>query len=140
MNRLFCILAPLLLLASPALSQTSNAARWLVQEREADACDQSVGKMAQAGIIERDLTGDGREDLLLSDEHLRCGPRNLRPGTCGMQVCRFTIFVRQGDLLVESYQGLGGGVSADRGTPPVISFYNHGGSRGSVRWNGAAFR
>jgi|TARA_B110000908_G_scaffold167845_1_gene221531 hypothetical protein len=51
------------------------------------------------GAIERDLTGDGRKDLVLAHGGVTCKGSNNISRRCGMQVCRVKLFVRQGQLL-----------------------------------------
>jgi len=122
----------------PAPAQSSNAAQWLADREIAQACG-GPGTFDTGGIIERDLTGDGRDDLILSHEAIRCASGG-RSGFCGAQVCSVLIFVRDGDLMVEKTNMLGGGVSVSVDRSPVISGYGHGGGRWSIRWTGSAFR
>ena len=55
------------LLASPALAR-SKAADYLVREQIAEACEGGKGTIDAAAVIERDLTGDGQPDLIISHE------------------------------------------------------------------------
>ena len=128
------------LAAWPASAQDSNAARWLVSERLSAVCETGQGLFDVQGIIEEDLTGDGRADLILFDDYVTCAGRHFRPSTCDAGACEFTVYVREGRLLqpklsdrtVERLEVL-------RGEPPVIVYAQRDGVR-SVRWNGRIFR
>ena len=134
------LLAALVVAALPAVAQDSNAARWLVTERLAAVCEEGQGLFNAEGIIERDLTGDGRPDLILFDDFVTCAGRKFRASTCRAGECEFTVYVREGALLqpklsdrtVERLDVLAG-------EPPVIVYAQRDGVR-SVRWNGRAFR
>ena len=97
------------------------------------------GRFTSGTVIERDLTGNGRNDLILSHEGITCadGTRSIY---CGMQVCSVLLYVREGGLLVEKASILGGGVTVSNATPPVISGHGHGGGSWSLRWTGRRFR
>jgi len=53
------------------------------------ACDGGRGSIDPAGVIERDLDGDGRDDLIIAHEAISCtsGGQFGRSMFCGMQVC-----------------------------------------------------
>ncbi|MEL6587803.1 MAG: hypothetical protein AAFY65_13775 [Pseudomonadota bacterium] len=127
-------------LAAPAMAQQSNAARYLLGQEVANACNGAAGRISPGSLIERDLTGDGRDDLIIAHEGIRCsGGGSARSLECGMQVCTTKIWVRQGDLLVEKAFFLGGGIAVAGGNPPAITGYAHGGKTWSMRWNGRSF-
>lgn len=130
----------LLALAAPADAR-SKAAAYLVKEQIASACDGGRGSIDPAGIVERDLDGDGRDDLIIAHEWISCasGGQFGRSTFCGMQVCSVMIYLRRGSLLTLVHETLGGGVTVGAGDVPAISMNAHGGSRGSVKWNGRAF-
>ena len=138
-------LTTLLALAAAVLAQAqpawalSDAARQRVEEEIAAACDGGPGSFDPAGLVERDLDGDGREDLILSHEHIDCQGQPSRSIFCGMQVCSLHFYVRRGDLLRPAGEVLGSlGPITD--TPmPVITTYGHGGGQALWRWNGQAF-
>ena len=130
------ILVPLL--ATSDVLARSKAAQWLVKEQIAGACDGRRGTIDPSGVIERDLNGDGEDDLIISHEAISCG--GAMSSFCGMQVCSVYFYVRRGDLLVEVHEMLGGGVEVGSGRVPKISMYAHGGRRGSVSWNGRTFQ
>lgn len=137
--RVLMLIAVLALLAAPAAAG-SRAAGYLIAEQIAEACEGQPGEIDPEAAIERDLTGDGKADLIISHEGITCsgGARSLM---CGMQVCSVMIYVREGSLLKLAVGDLlGGGVTVDGGNIPTISMHGHGGARGSIRWNGSAFR
>ena len=125
--------------ASPA-DALSNAARYLINQQIAEACEGRGGSIDPAAVIERDLTGDGRADLIISHERIQCadGGRSLY---CGMQVCSVMIYVRRGALLeVAADDKLGMGVSVEEGVPPTIRMFGQGGRPTALRWDGRAFQ
>lgn len=128
--------------ASPlsAVAQSSNAARYLMNEELATACEGRGGPARiDGGLVERDFDGDGRIDLLIAHDGIACGSTG-RSGFCGAQVCTVKVWLRRGDLLRLESEFLGGGVNVDDGTPPTISGYGHGGGTWSMRWDGTGFR
>ncbi|WP_306132705.1 hypothetical protein [Roseivivax marinus] len=127
--------------AAPVAAQSSNAARYLLQQELSKACEFSGGggQISNGGLMERDFDGDGRDDLLIAHEAIRCGGSG-RSSFCGMQVCSVRIWLRRGDLLTLEKDMLGGGIEVSGGTPPTISGYGHGGGQWSMRWSGGAFR
>ena len=139
--RAFAVLLPLIAcLASPAAAR-SKAAEYLVREEIADACESGQGSIDSAAVIERDLTGDGKADLVIAHEGIACvGGTTVRSLYCGMQVCDVKIYVRRGPLLKLEAEILGGGVRVESGRIPAIHMYAHGGKQGSIRWNGNGFR
>ncbi|QUJ75853.1 hypothetical protein KDD17_13025 [Sulfitobacter albidus] len=128
------------ILAGPAQAQSaSKAARYLMAQEIKQGCA-GGGKFTAADAVERDLDGDGRKDLLLSHDQLRCRGEQPISKRCGMQVCTVKIFLRRGDLLQPVADFLGGGVTVGPTNVPVISGYAHGGDPWAIRWNGRAFR
>ncbi|QGN00183.1 hypothetical protein [Methylocystis parvus] len=125
------------ILASAA-SAGSKAADYLVAEEIAGACDGKKGQIDPDAVMERDLTGDGKADLIISHDGIKC-PGGARSGFCGMQVCTVNIYVRRGPLLKLSHERLGARVRVNTSPVPTITMYAHGGSQGSIRWNGSAF-
>ncbi|SEN35718.1 hypothetical protein [Palleronia pelagia] len=144
MKRILIAVMALAAMAQTVAAQTSNAARYLVRERITEACASGAGSFDPAGIIERDLTGDGRADLILFDHHLSCQGGIGRSQFCGAAACTYTIFVREGDLLQPKHQGLSvENVWVDPGTPPVISATGAAASGYAtlqLRWDGSGFR
>lgn len=117
----------------------SKAARYLMAQEIKTACP-SGGRFSSKGAIERDLTGDGRKDLVLAHGGVTCKGSNNISRRCGMQVCTVKLFVRQGQLLKLKSDFLGGGVTLGPTNVPVISGYAHGGAPWAIRWNGRNFR
>jgi len=139
MSRIRVLTAGFALLAAP-VAAGSKAADYLVREQIAEACAGQPGRIDPATVIERDLTGDGKADLIISHEGITCSGGG-RSQMCGMQVCSVMIYVREGALLKLAVgDRLGGGVTVGDGAIPAISMHGHGGARGSLRWNGSAFR
>jgi hypothetical protein len=124
--------------ANGGLAQESNASIWLLNQELSEACGRAGGHISPDALIERDLTGDGRDDLIISHEGISCnsGGRSIY---CGMQVCTVKIFVREGELLKLTMDFLAGGVHVGHGNLPKISGYAHGGSGWSRRWDGLQF-
>ena len=122
-----------------AAAARSKAANYLVAEQIAGACGGKKGQIDSASVIERDLTGDGKADLIISDEGIRCAD-GTRSSGCGMQVCSVNIYVRRGELLILTLERLGARVRVEGGPVPTIYMYAHGGSLGSIRWDGSGFR
>jgi hypothetical protein len=120
-------------------AQNSNAAKYLMAQEVALACE-GAGTFDPRGVIETDLNGDGRADLILSHEWITCTGTSTRSGYCGMQVCTVKIYVRESALLRKKVDFLGGGVTVGPTDVPVISGYAHGGDPWAIRWNGKTFR
>ncbi len=124
---------------SPVEART-EAAAWVVKEQIAEACDGGRGTIDPVGVIERDLDGDGKSDLILSHDAIFCSDGRFgRSIFCGAQVCSVIFYVRRGGLLKKVGEVLGGGVTIGQGRRPPISMYGHGGQSVSVKWNGKAF-
>ena len=118
-------------------AQSSNAAAYLMDQEVRAACN-GAGRIAPEAFIERDLTGDGRDDLIVAHEGITCS-NGRRSGYCGMQVCSVHIYVREGDLLRRKVEVLGGGLSVGKGAVPRISMHAHGGAQRQMQWNGRSF-
>jgi len=128
----------LALIAGPAAAY-SNAAEYLIAQEVAAGCNGGAGTIAPDGVIERDLTGDGRADLVLAHDGIACAGGG-RSNACGAQVCSVLIYVRRGALLELEEELLGTGVTVEGGGVPEIRFFGHGGGARSIRWDGQAFR
>lgn len=123
----------------PTAAAGSKAAQWLVKQEIAEGCGEGAkGRFAPGAVIERDLTGDGKKDLIISHEGLQC-VSDGRSGYCGMRTCLVLLYVREGDLLAKKDEILSIGVSVGVGNPPVINFVSDKGEKYPVRWNGLAF-
>jgi hypothetical protein len=133
--------ATILLAVAPVPAQgLSNAAQYLIAQEVAAACDGGQGSIAPAAVIERDLTGDGRPDLVIAHEGIACAGGG-RSAFCGMQVCSVLIYVRRGALLEPEVDDLlGQTVAVGDGSLPEIRWRGHGGAPHSMRWDGSAFR
>lgn len=118
----------------------SKSVDWLIREQIADACDGKPGKINPAAVIERDLTGDGKADLIISHDGISCNGGG-RSSACGMQVCAVKIYVRDGALLKLAVGDLlGTAVKVGDGAVPTIEWRIHGGGGRVMKWNGQAFR
>ncbi len=95
--------------------------------------------MKKGGAIVRDLTGDGKADLLIDHDRIACRGGG-RSGFCGMQVCSVYIYFNRNGRLTKSLDTLGGGVTIGKGKRPSISMYAHGGKSRRIRWDGKRFR
>jgi hypothetical protein len=137
--RLIIALFISLLCYIPSALAESKATAYLVKKEIANGCDGKKGTIEQSAIIERDLTGDGRKDLIISHEGLTCagGGRSLH---CGIRVCLFNIYIRRGKLLKLETEMLGMEVRVTTEKIPIIHWYAHDGSAQKFRWNGKRFR
>lgn len=137
MQRLAIPCLVLTLAAAPAAAG-SKAADWLVNQELAAACP-GGGTIDPAAVIERDLTGDGKADLIISHEGITCAGGG-RSSFCGVQVCALNFYVRRGKLLEPALEALGAGVRVGDGAIPVIHSFAHGGAPVTRRWDGETFR
>jgi hypothetical protein len=130
----------LVLAAGDSAHARSKAAEYLIREQIAEACEGQPGQIEPSAVIERDLTGDGKADLIISHEGITCsgGGRSLM---CGAQVCSVMVYVREGSLLkLRVGDRLGAGVRVRPGEVPTISMHGHGGREGGIRWDGRSFQ
>lgn len=133
--------AVLLSLVQAPAAAMSNAATYLIAEEIAAACEGSPGQIEPGAVIERDLTGDGRADLIISHEGISCsGAVSARSSFCGAQLCSVNIYIRRGTLLEPAAELLEAQVRVRDGAPPAIEMYGLGGTARTLQWNGQAFR
>lgn len=124
---------------APSAAARSKAADWLVQEQIAEGCGNNrPGRFAPSALIERDLTGDGKKDLIISHDGLTCGS-GARSSFCGMRTCTVILYVREGDLLRKSKDVLSIGVTVGAGNPPAIELIGNDFQERTMRWDGRAF-
>ena len=126
-----------MVLMAQSASAESKAARYLIREQIKAACP-AGGTFDKAGIIERDLTGDGKSDLILDHGAITCNDGN-RSGFCGIRACSVLFYVREGNLLKQKLEILSIGATVTGGNPPSIKLTGHNFQESSVRWNGATF-
>ena len=139
--RLIIVLFISFLCYIPSALAESKATAYLVKQEIARGCDGKKGTIEKSAIIERDLTGDGRKDLIISHEGLTCaGDERKRSGFCGIRVCSFNIYIRRGKLLKLQIEMLGMGLHVTKGRIPTIHWYAHDGSAQKFRWDGKRFR
>ncbi|WP_019904431.1 hypothetical protein [Methylobacterium sp. 77] len=119
---------------------TSAAARYLVSQQVAKLCPKG-GQFKPDGIMERDLTGDGKADLILNLAELSCrgDPKGLND-ECGAAHCPVLFFVRQGDLLVLKDEIASIGARIGPGRIPRITLVSFEYKEHTVRWDGSSFR
>jgi hypothetical protein len=131
-----------LVLATPLRAEVSKAAAWLITEETEAACGAEGGTFAEGSVIERDLTGDGKSDMILSHGGVSCAGDQVQSDYCGAMMCSVMIYVRKDDLLVlvAEFLSAGGDFAFGEGSPPAIRLINHDGSEGEVYWNGTTFR
>lgn len=124
--------------ASAAAASDSKAVEWLLDEEIAAGCNGGEGRFDSASVIERDLSGDGRADLIISHDGLRCGAGE-RSALCGIRSCLVLLYVREGRLLKKRKEVLSIGVSVGYGRRPPIELVSDRGGRYTLRWNGNGF-
>lgn len=118
----------------------SKAAAYLIREQISAACEMRDGSIDPASVIERDLNGDGKADLIIHHHGIECagGGRSI---FCGAQACSFLIYVRRGALLRPAGEFLGvETIKVEGGPIPTIHTVAHGGRPTALRWNGREFR
>ncbi|WP_035898767.1 peptidoglycan-binding protein [Labrenzia sp. DG1229] len=126
--------------AGPGSPKTiSRAAAYLRDEQIGVACDGRGGTFEPGGLIERDLTGDGKDDLLIDHRGISCNGSPRSSLECGMQVCSMRIYVREGQLLQLKEDFLGMQPSIGNEQVPVIRVLGHGGGQAAIRWTGYGF-
>lgn len=124
-------------LSQPAMA-FSKATDYLMKEHIKAAC-QGGGSFASAGLIERDITGDGKPDLILDHGGITCNDGN-RSGQCGIRTCSVYFYVREGNLLKEKLEILSIGVTVAGGNPPRIKLVGHDFEESSVVWQNGQFQ
>jgi hypothetical protein len=140
-NTVAALLAAVLIstLAAAGAKAQSGSAKSIIQAQIREACGASGGRMQKGGAITRDLTGDGKADLLIDHDRIACRGGG-RSGFCGMQICSVYIYVNRNGRLTKSLDTLGGGVTIGKGKRPSISMHAHGGKSRRIRWDGKRFR
>ena len=115
-------------LSAPALAQ-SKAAKYLIDQEVSKACE-GPGTIRPESAIERDITGDGRDDLII----------NHRGIWCGSSLCDVLIYVRKGSLLHLELETMSGSLRLSDENPPDIYLSSHGGDEVPIKWDGNKFR
>ncbi|HET8726404.1 MAG TPA: hypothetical protein VFO41_02745 [Alphaproteobacteria bacterium] len=101
------------LLTSPAQAR-SKAADYLIRDQIAGACETGKGKIEENAVIERDLTGDGLADLIISHDGITCSDGG-RSNACGAQVCSFVIYGKHPRSHADFKRRASSGLSYDGG-------------------------
>jgi len=117
----------------------SKAANWLIQQQKEAACDGAPASVMPDAIYEGDITGDGRDDLIIFHAGIRCGDQG-QSLFCGASNCSLLLYVRRGDLLVleDELLALDFAVKSASGrtTIEVVS----GAGTDTLEWDGSQFR
>ncbi len=129
----------LLSLFCTSAQSMSKAANYLLNEQIGAACNGRPGTIDPSAFIERDLTGDGRNDLIIAHTGIRCTGSPSRSLECGVRLCSVKIYVREGPLLRLKDHYLGGEVQVGGGRIPVITGFSPGSGSANFQWNGRNF-
>ncbi|MGX1101389.1 hypothetical protein [Amorphus sp. MBR-141] len=117
----------------------SKAAEWLIQQQTEKACDGAPASIMPAAIYEGDLTGDGRDDLIIHHAGIQCGDQGLSL-FCGASNCSLLIYVRRGDLLVLEDELLALDFTVKDTSGPVTINVVSGAGTDTLTWDGSGFR
>lgn len=143
MPRLCLVLAALAAAVAPLPALAlSKAAEYLIAQEVGLACGGGPGSYLPGSVVEQDLTGDGRPDLVIGHEGIACqdGPTG-RSAECGMRLCTIRVWVRRGTLLELAVDDLqGAALSVGSGPMPAIGWETNEGVPVSIRWDGTGFR
>ena len=116
----------------------SKAAEWLIQQQQEKACDGAQASVMPTAIYEGDLTGDGRDDLIIHHAGIRCGDQ--RPSLfCGASNCSLLIYVRRGDLLVLEDELLALDFTVKGTSGPATTDVVSAAGTDTLTWDGAGF-
>ena len=140
--RLFAALLAMALCAIAGNAEArSKAAAYLIGQELAKACDGlgGGGRIDDEAVIERDLTGNGKADLIIDHGGIQCSGEQ-RSGYCGIRACSVLIYVRKGRLLKLAEEILSIGVTVGKGRRPGIELVGHSFQSTTIRWNGRKFR
>lgn len=116
----------------------SDQATAIIDTQIAEACFGNAGTISEDAGIERDLTGDGKDDLIVYHRGIWC-KEGGQSGFCGAQLCSILIYVREGSGLVLKLDTMTGTLELSDGDVPSIGLAAHGGEMFTIRWNGAEF-
>lgn len=110
----------------------------IIESTIAESCP-GGGQLSADHAFVVDLTMDGDEDFIIDTTGITCsgGRRSLM---CGAQVCSTYIHVFEGEYYIQNIEMLNTVTNITLGNPPRIHLYGHGGTRGSIAWNGNSFR
>ncbi|WP_346915729.1 peptidoglycan-binding domain-containing protein [uncultured Roseibium sp.] len=117
----------------------SNAAAYLRDQQISLACQGRGGTISPDGLIQRDLTGDGNDDLIIDHSGISCNGPKASSLECGTQACSVNLYVREGRLLKLKAQFLGRNVIVGEGDIPAIHARGRENSDGAVYWTGNNF-
>jgi len=132
------VILGLMIVASPAAAKNLSA-KTILKKEIREACGKAGGRLGRGAVIRKDLTGDGRRDLIVSHENIACRG-GQRSGHCGAQVCSVNFYVRRAGGYRLNTEKLGIRVTVGKGKRPRIWMNAHGGQRYNVRWDGRRFR
>jgi hypothetical protein len=123
--------------ATFAAEARSKAAQYVIAEQVAVACE-GPGTIDADAAIERDLTGDGQNDLIIDFRGISC--QNNQNMSYGVQLCTVVVYVREGRLLKQKFETMSAEYVLVSGNPPSLRLYKHGGKPFRVRWDGQNFK
>jgi hypothetical protein len=123
-----------------AASARSKAAEYLLREQIARACGGKTGSIDPGSVIERDLTGDGRADLIIHHKGITC-KRGGRSALCNAQGCSTNLYVRRGNLLhpvgeLDAVEK----IRIDDGGTSIVHLALRDGKSSILQWDGREFR
>jgi len=127
MRMIGSVLVGLTIFASPTAAKNLPA-KTIVKTEIMEACGKAGGRLARGAVIRKDVTGDGRRDLIISHERIICRG-GQRSGHCGAQVCSVNFYVRRARGYRLNTGKLGIRVSVGKGKRPRIWMNAHGGHR-----------
>jgi hypothetical protein len=120
-----------------AAEARSKAAQYIIAEQIAAVCE-GPGAVDADAVIERDLTGDGKDDLIIYSRGISCVSNENQ--SCGTQLCGLVVYVRQGPLLKLKLDIMSAEFEIVEGDPPGLRLFAHGGRPIVVRWDGRSFK
>ncbi len=137
----FTVLASTFLLLnflSPQSGALTKATNYLVSKQLSKACHNGQGRVLREAIIERDITGDGKLDLILDLSGFECD--RGKNEFCETQNCTIVIYIRKGRHLRKVGDYITENLSVSRGSRPIISMWDAERKPYSVRWTGERFK
>ena len=114
----------------------SKSAKRLVQQTIEEACG-GKGDIEPAGIVERDLTGDGKADLLINYGSITC--HEGINGFCGSGGCSIDVYVSRNGKLGQKQDMFGADMEIIDGKPALIKIYDRDGASHTYRWKDGRF-
>jgi len=149
-----------MLLSSGLMSEPGDFAATLSPEAAhvmagaiASGCAGKAGAFTARGVVETDLTGDGRADLMIDHSALLCGEpvaaatgaaiepeKSPRSTLCDSRTCTVILYVRDDTGLSPAREEMSIGSAITHGAIPGIALTRHDYSQYTLRWDGTAFK